>query len=622
MIRDLSKTWLDDPKLLHDVARRAQKKQSSRDAENKAYLRAYWDRPVLGRGVDYSRPYRELAVFEHLREQYGNNLTAEVVDAALSILCREMAAKVSPKGADFDLAQGCKAASRLIDGVFENCDFLSVATDCARDGMTADIGPAVGVIDREQEEIRIERRAPGDVWWVDDGTDNPRTLGTTTAVPRDKLRADYPKLWAEIKDKPAWSPKPIVGVDLPASSDALDGNSVRVDEAWCRALGEKAPGRHTIVCGDVVLEDEEWVHEITPVFRFRWSPDYRGYGGRSLARIIGKYDAANRRLMRMVYAGLAGAVPWLIYQEDEELEISDVEYQRVPYKTQPPQVVIPQAVSPQIIEQLKENRTLAFSEGGVNQGMATGNAPARYTSGAAQREYVDIANTRLLLAQKSWERFWDDAAKVVVMLAQQARKVHVKVEGADYYESVSWPRLAKDKYRVSFGLASGLSLTPAGRKQDLADLKDMGLIDTAEVARSLGLPDTQEIANRLNAPRELVMRQVSKALDHNVFEMPSAMQGADQLQALVKVAGEEWQRARLQGNYPAANMECLRRLWKAAQARIQPPPSPPPANDNGAPMGAPAPAPMPDPNAPPPAPMDPNAVPPPAPMPPPAAAVA
>ncbi len=600
MSEDLTQTWIENPKLLDAVSKRAERKQSSRAAENKAYLRAYWDRPVIGRGVDYSRPYRELAVFEHLREQYGNNLTAEVVDAGLSILCREMSAKVMPKGADFDLAMGCKAATRLIDGVFDNSDFLGVATEAARDGMTADIGPCKGYIDREANEIKIERINPLDVWWVDDGTPNPRTVGTTTAVPKDKLRAMYPRKWDRIKDMKTWSPKSVVGVDPPSSGDATDGNTVRVVEAWCRALSDEEKGRHSIVCGDVVLEDEDWAHEITPIFRFRWSPDFRGYGGRSLARIIGKYDAANRRLMRMVYAGLAGAVPWLIYQEDEEVKISDVEFQRVPYKTQPPQVVIPQAVSPQILEQLRDNKQNAYAEGGVNQGMATGNAPARYTSGAAQREYVDIANSRLLLAQKQWERFWKDAGQVVVMLAQQAKKIHVKVEGASHYEAVSWPKLSKDKMVVNFGLTSGLSLTPAGRKQDLADLQEMGLIDKPEIARSLGLPDTQQLADRLNAPRDLVMRQISRALNDGIFEMPSSMQGP-QLQSVVTIGGEEWQRARLQGNYPARNMETLRRLVKAAQARLAPPPAPPPANDNG--MGMPAPGMEPPP-------MDPNTLPP------------
>jgi len=584
MAEDLNKTWLEDPKLLDSVAKRAERKLASLIAEAKGYLRLYWDRPVLGRDVDYSRPYRELAVYDHLKNQHGNNLTAEVVDAACSILCRDMSAKVLPKGAEHDLRMGCKAASRLIDGVFDNSDFLAMGTECARDGMTAPIGPAKGYIDRDAEEIRFERLNPLDVWWVEDGSPNPRTVGTTTAVPKDKLRAMYPKHWARIKDMKTWAPKPVMGVDPPTSSDSGDGNTVKVVEAWCRALGPDNPGRHTIVCGDVVLEDEKWLHEITPIIRFRWSPDFRGYAGRSLARIVGKYDAANRRLMRMVYAGLASAVPIVIHQEDEEVELSDVEFQRVTFKAVEPKVVVPQVVSPEIIAQLERNRTLAFAEGGVNQGMATGNAPARYTSGAAQREYVDIANSRLLGAQKQWERFWRDGAQVVVMLAQQAKKLHVRVEGANYYEAVSWPRLSKDKMVINFGLTSGLSLTPAGRKQDLADLQEMGLIDTPEIARSLGLPDTEALADRLNAPRDLIARQVSRALDHGQFEMPS---GVQDLNALIAYASQEYDRARLQGNYPPANLEQLRRLIKAANARLKAAAPPPPANDvSAAPVDA------------------------------------
>lgn len=594
MAYDNSRTWLDDPKLLEGVAKRLEAEHASRQAESKSYLRMYYDRPVVS--VDYSRPYREHAVFAALRDSFGGNLTREVIDAAAAILCRPLSAEVLPKGAEFELEQGCKQASRLIEGVFDNSNFLAVGKRAFKDGGVADIGPAKGLIDTATNEIKFERLNPLETYWVEDGTDNPRTMVTISAVSRDELTARYPKLKGKIMDLPPWAPSTIVGVDVPGSKRSGDISTVKVIEAWCRALGESNPGRHSVVVGDMVLEDESWEHEITPVISFRWMFDFRGYGGVSLARIVSRYDSANRRLLRMVYAGLQGAVPWLLTHEDSEVDgVSDMEFQNVKYSgSVPPQVVMPQTVSPEIIAQIEKNYVRAYAEGGVNQNMATGSAPSRYTSGAAQREFVDIANTRLLDAQQQWQQFWSDGAKVVVMLAQQAKKTHVKVKGAHYYESVSFPKLSRDKYKVNFGLTSGLSLTPSGRLQELDDLKSAGVIDVQDVLRHLDLPDTRELADRINAPRDLIMKQISAALHECKFDMPSAMQG-DGLNSLVKIAGEEYQRARLQGNYPPANMECLRRLIKAAEARLAPPPQPPmpavppglPANDNGMPPAAP-----------------------------------
>lgn len=609
------KSWTDDPKQLEGVAKRLESEHASMQAESKSYLRCYYDRPVIS--ADYSRLYREHAVFESLRDAHGGNLTREVVDAAASIICRPLSAEVLPKGAEFDLEQGCKQASRLIEGVFDNSNFISVAKRSFKDGCTAPIGPIKGLIDPLTNEIKFERLNPLSVYWVDNGTDNPRTILVTEPISRDELCARYPKHKTKIMDMPGWSPPLVVGVDPPQSKRRTGGaeDTVKVIEAWCRALGPDAPGRHTVVVGDVILEDEAWEHEITPVASFRWSTDFRGYAGVSLARIISRYDSANRRLLKMAYAGLEGAVPWLVSHEDSEVEgVGDVEFQNVKYAgPTPPTVYMPQTVSPEVLAQIEKNYTRAYAEGGVNQNMATGSAPARYTSGAAQIQFVDIANTRLLDAQQQWQQLWSDASKVVVMLAQQARKTHVRVKGANYYEMVSFPRLNRDKYKVSFGLTSGLSLTPAGRLQELSDLQTAGIIDQNDVLRHLDLPDTRQLADRTNAPRDLVMKQIHMALDLAKFDMPSAMQG-EQLGMIVKIGGEEYQRARMQGNYPAKNIEVLRRLIKAAEARIAPPPAPPmgppPANDNG--MGMPAPAPMP---------MDPNAPPMP-PMPGPAAAVA
>jgi hypothetical protein len=150
------KTWLENPALLDGVARRLDSEFASLDAETKTYLRLYYNRPVVH--ADYSRPYRELAVYQALKEAHGGNLTREVVDAAASILCREMAAEVLPRGAEFELERGCRDASRLIEGVFDNSNFLETATRAAIDGMTAPVGPTMGYV--EDGEIKFRRVNP------------------------------------------------------------------------------------------------------------------------------------------------------------------------------------------------------------------------------------------------------------------------------------------------------------------------------------------------------------------------------------------------------------------------------------------------------------------------------
>jgi hypothetical protein len=567
-------SWIKNPKLLDSVAEDLQRDHAPRFVESRAYLRLYWDRQAgsSGRDTNWTRRARDIALYNSFKKQTAN-LTREVIDAAAAVVCREMRAEVLPMGADFKLQQGCKQASYLIEGVADNSDFLSVATRAFRDGATADIGPVKGFVDPETNQIRIQRINPLDLTWVDDGTDNPRTFIESTAVSRDYLMDRYPKYRQQIKDAPPWYPNSVPGVDLPGKRDS---NTVKVNDAWCAAVGE-SKGRHCIALGgmpDVIFEDDPWDHDITPVFSFKWQDDFRGYGGVSLARIVAPFDIANKRIDQMIAAALAGAVPMMIHQEDEdEPVISDIEYQRIPYKTFKPEIIVPKVVSGDLIAQKTENRSRAFAEGGVNQYMAQGNSPSRIESGAAQREFVDIANTRLMLAQKQWERFYVHFARVVVMLAQQARKMHVKVQGVSYYKAMTFPTLRKDSYKVNFGLASGLGLTHSGKMKDLQELSALmpNILDEAQVARSLKMPDYRDASERANAPRDLIMSQIARALDDGIFSMPSAMQD---LEALVLLGSQEYQRAQMQGTYPPGNVECLRRLIKAAQAKMPKPAAP------------------------------------------------
>jgi hypothetical protein len=105
-------------------------------------------------------------------------------------------------------------------------------------------------------------------------------------------------------------------------------------------------------------------------------------------------------------------------------------------------------------------------------------------------------------------------------------------------------------------------------------LKDMGIIDVRDVARHVDMPDVKALADRSNAPRDLAELQISKALNDGVFMMPSAIQGAQGLDELIRIASEEYQRAFLSGRYPPKNIEALRRLILSAKARQTPPSAP------------------------------------------------
>ncbi len=553
-------SWIQDPRQLDKVAKRAEREANGRDTEDRAFLRLYWDRPT-GSGIAYDRVMREQLLYDQLKDQ-TINLTAEVIDAAMAHLTKPVAAEVLPVGADHKLELGCKVATRLIDGVAEACDWHHTSTQAIRDGLCASIGPVKGYVSKDGE-ISMMRLKPTDVKWIEDGTGRPRTVMHITAVPRDYLLDQYgktPDMRHKIRDLRRWAPERIPGVDPPGSRS--DADTVRCVEAWARALSEDTPGAHAIVSGDLVFtpkEEWQWNHQDLPIFRFIWKADYSGWGGCSLARRIAPYDVGCKKLMDKIDRALEGSVPRLVKHRDSNVDaVSNLEFEQIEWDgAVEPRIVVAQVVSPDIVAQIDRKIARAYAEGGVPQGLAQGAAPPRFSSGKAQIDFVDIANQRMSEGHQQVLRFHRDFGRTVVMLAEHAKKMRVKVKGLARYENMSFPKMSRDKYSIDFGLVSGLSQTPSARLQQLRDLKDDGVIDTAEYARSMDLPDTKAISDRTNAPRDQVLAMVDRALDDGIPTVPSPMWDLD---AFSTIARQCYQLAELRGTAPRANREMLRRM--------------------------------------------------------------
>ena len=576
---DTRSEWTSDPQSLAGVVDSAKRENSARVLLDKCLLRLYYQRPVSA-VPDPMRPYQELSTFETL-QQLGFNLTREVIDAAAALICQPMRAVVQPVGSDYDLFRSCEVLTKLVDGIFDASDFMSVATQAFIDGSITTVGAVKWFVDPNTKEIQCERIDPLSVLWHYDEGARPAHLYLETPAAKSLLREMYPAKAGAIETQGAWKVPTIVGVEAPGVRGT---DTVRVVEAWKRKISD-SPGRHTITCGDVVLCDEPWDYDFFPVVCYRSAPDFRGFGGVPMARQIAPYHIWSNTLVRLVNDSLKGAVPWLLIHEDDNVDnVSDMPYQKIVWSGPREPVIQKQnPVSDQVIAQIKELRERAFGEVGVNINAAGGSRPTGLNSAPSQREWMDIVNVRMRRQQQQWERFWNESSRCVVALASDAyrsKAARVAAPGSKFLEEVKWPRdIKEDQYRMVFALASGLSLTTSGRMEQLGELRDRGAIDEGDYLEKLGLPDVQQLADRVNAPRKLVEKQISAALNEGTFIMPSALQ-ASSLDALVTIGTQEYQAAMEAGRVPPENIEVLRRLIKAADARrkglASPPPLPPP----------------------------------------------
>jgi hypothetical protein len=574
---DERKTWFDDATQLESTITTLRQEHAASRNLDKTLLRLYYQRPVSATN-DPTRPYAEISTYETI-QQLGFGLTREVVDASCAQTCIPLRANVEARGGDFKTDKLCKDLGRLVDGIVDATEFgTAIAPRCYKDGEITTAGWVEWFVNEQTGEIDCNRKNPLNVYSHYDEGDEPANLYTVDAVPRHVLKARFPEKAAEISQLPAYKVPSIVGVTSPG---ARGGDSVRVNTARRIRLGN-TNGKYTITSGDLVLSESDWAYDFHTLVPFIWDDDHEGIGGVSLARVIAPYHVWSNLLVRTVYDSLMGAVPSVLAHVDSLVDqFSDLPFQKQfwdgPYK---PEIYTPNPVSPQVLEQIDRLRDRAHAEGGVNIHAAQGTRPQGLNSAPAQREWVDIGSIRGRQQQRTWERAHRLSAKAIVGLASSAyrnKAMAMRAPGTNELLEIKFPKdLKESQYQITFPLSSGLSQTVSGRLEQSETLKNLGVIDVRDVARNVAgvVPDIERLADRANAPRDLAEQMVDRALSDGVFTMPSAIQGDQGLDELIKIASEEYQRAQMSNRYPPENVEQLRRLIRAAQAR-RPKPAPP-----------------------------------------------
>lgn len=591
--------WRHQPDLLMPAVKAFERQHAPRVNENRRMQRLYYQKPFVAADRTVLADADGAQMYDILRRN-GANLTSEVVDAGIALLCRRLQPKILPVGGDHEHQEACRRIGEVVSGVSDAAEWLAEFTEVARAGSVNDIGFALIDLDPIDDEIKCWKLDQDYVFWPLDATRVPQELAIVLAVPRETIRARYvgttampglPPITDELINAiPTWRPKKVVGVDdLGGSASDVDTCALAI--GWVLALGDKHPGRKTVMAGDLLLADAPYLLDIHQVVHFSWKPSAKGFAGVPLTRAVAPYDLTNKRLLARTLAALDGAVPWLLVEEENDIEaVSDVEFQRVTYPrgSQPPTVVVPNPVSTQALDRMEANRSAAFREAHINENAAQGQAPSGIKSAVAQFAWADAVQTVLLPQQEAWQRLWRDAAHVVVALMQTSKAARVRM--GDRLEEVELPSISRDKYRITFGLVSGLSLTVSGRLEQLTQIQAAlpNKLDNEDVLRHIGLPDTQQLADRLLAPRELAEYIVSEALKHGRVITPPRMLGPDGLAALYRIATQEYCGAlkRPRNYYKRDHLEALRKITLICdhlqKAVIAPSPLPLPVPPGGA----------------------------------------
>jgi hypothetical protein len=545
-------------------------------------MRLYWNRPLSSRSLPSATADMDLeryaAVANRIANQLGFNLLRDLVDGMAARVCRQMACKVITVGGGSALQQQSARMSRLIDGLNAENNTREVLETMLIDACTCrGFGAGKVYFDEVSEEIKFERLDPMSVFFRYSEGRNPRNIWTQSTVAREYILDTYPKK-ADALRRVSTERRPIIAGVEPSGASSED--TVFVNERWKLTRGDDI-GRWVMTCGQVVLENEPYPYDFHQVILLRVYPEFTGAGGVSLARLGAPYHRWLNQLVRIAHDSFRGNVPRVLRHTGTTINqggASDVPFAETIWEgVQKPEITPGNVVSEQLLNFLPTLRQQAHIDTGVNENMASGLKPTGINSGAALREFTQFADARMNGPNERYAQAWADVGKAFIGIGAEHYKnktVVVRAPGSAMLQEIKWADvdLKKNKYRLQFEVVSGLSATVPGKMQDVADLQDLGLVDAIDAADMLKgtVPDIAAAAERITAPRKLAQQMVENALD-GLVEQPSVLYGPDCLNAIVLIGSQANCRAILDGNHTPEQVECLRKLIKAARRKLQPP---------------------------------------------------
>lgn len=386
--------------------------------------------------------------------------------------------------------------------------------------------------------------------------------------------------------------------------------SVSIVEAWHLPSGPDAKdGRHSIVCTEGTIIDEDWEEDSFPVKILRYQHPPVGFWGVGVTEnLLGIQAEITYILQKIQKLMTLMTTMWWVQKGSGVSKISNADAAVREYSGRPPIHQTTPSISAEYFNHLDRLWQSAFENEGVSQLQATGLKPAGLNSGEAQRVYANQVSARFRHTQMGYEQFGLDIAEGMLDVARRiieredgAADIKVLCAGDKYCEEISFKDccLDKNKYVMRVYPTGFLPEEPSGRVEKLQELTQINpTLQRFATLAFTDVPDVEAMVGPVNAPIEIVQRHIYKILENGEAVTPLPMQD---LELTVLMSNNAILEAEEDGT-PDNRLELLRQYLVKAQEML----------DMSRPQPS-MPQPMPDPAAQSAMPVDPQMMPPPAP---------
>jgi hypothetical protein len=535
--RRLCKWWLQDDKTsfneLLTTATYLKETQSYRYRQTAIYARLYGNMSLfnfIGNNINKMDQTKGLP-----SDRPTRNVIQSCIDTLVSRLSQNRPTPIFlTDGGDYKERKLAKRLNNFILGEFYQCKAYEKAEQVLRDGMVTGTG-AMLVYETEDNKVGLERVLltellidPNEAMYGE-----PRQLYRIKLVDRDVLADCYPDKSAVVTAAEAAYP------DNSDDSSKTVSDMVLVVEGWHLPSGKNAKdGKHMIACSSGPLFEEEFTKQRFPFVFFHYAPRLLGFWAQGIAeRLMGTQLDINALLYQISKAIRLFGVPRIFQEKGSGVaktahnnDIGTI----IEYTGTKPSYEVANCVPQEMYAQLDRMVEYAFQQEGVSAMQAASQKPQGLNSGAAIRTYDDIATDRFASVSRRFDNLFIDLA---YLITDKARDIAIRdgsyttvfPDKKSGTKTIDLPKasLLDDTYVIQCFSMSSLPKDPAGRKAEVVEMIQSGMISIKEGRRLLDFPDLEQIETLANAGQERIYMILDEIVEDGKYTAPDPFTDLD-----------------------------------------------------------------------------------------------
>lgn len=504
----------------------------------------------------YARLYGNMSLFNFIgsnltKLNLSNNLpidrpTMNVVQSCIDTLSSQITQNrprpvFQTDDADYKERNLAKQLNNFINGEMYQTKAYDVMEQIFKDACILGTG-CIKILEKEKR-VFLERRLEAEllVDHNDGAYGSPRQLIEMQLVDRDVLKDMFPEYADEIDNAESAT------MDSSQDSSETVADQIIVAEGWHLPSGKGAKdGRHTIACSaGIILDEKEWKfvdkedklpykEPKFPYVFFHFCPRTLGFWGQSLSeQLMGTQIEINKILQTIGQSMTLVGVPRIFVEDGSKVvkaHLNNSIGSIVTYRGTKPQYEVAPCVPAEMYEHLNRLIEYAYQQAGISQLSANGAKPPGLNSGEAQREYNDRQTDRFANLSRRYDNIAIELSYQITDLAKEIAERDGKYETIYLGENksatkVDLPKtsLLQNPFVIQCADASMLPRDPAGRKQEVTEMMQSGMITMQEGRRLLNFPDLEQDTKLALAGEERILKILDAIIEEGKFEPADPM---------------------------------------------------------------------------------------------------